>query len=234
MRSHIKRKLRNILAVAFVTASTFVFGQTYTLNPGDSLVDVMPFNNLYHFTIQQPNISGQAIVLSWEQISVSVPVGWTASLCDNGNCFTNFPLSGTMDTVSATDYGLLAVAIDPSNIAGTATIRYAVWDVNTPFQKDTLTWIISANGSLSIGDLQMNNSFSVFPTVVNSDFTITSNSLSSFSYSLSDQSGKIVLIGKSEYDFVKISVSELAVGFYFVTLQDEFKNRYVQKIIIGH
>lgn len=228
------QKMKVGLAVIFVMATTFVFGQSYTITPDDSIVDIAPFNDLTHFTIQQNNITGNGMILSWQQISVSVPVGWTAFLCDNGTCFTNFPLSGTMDTVGVGEYGFLSVGIDPTNILGTALIRYSVWDVNTPNQRDTLTWIITANGSMAISETEDPNSFTVFPTVADNQIILQTDCETLKSYFVFDASGKIVSTGNILSAHTTISVQDLPNGVYFISMADSKKNHSTQKVVVQH
>ena len=138
------------LTVAFAAVTTFVCGQSYIISPNDTLIDTAPFSNLTHFNIQQINLTSSPLVFSWQQIGLSIPAGWDANLCDNGNCYAGFPISGTMDTVFSGDYGLMSVGINPYTISGTAIIQYTVWEENTPQQIDTLTWIISAEATSGI------------------------------------------------------------------------------------
>ncbi|TND07196.1 MAG: Uncharacterized protein FD123_3341 [Bacteroidetes bacterium] len=227
-------KLKMVLAVTFVTAGTFAFGQGYVLSPGDSLVDVTPFNDLNHFTIQQNNISGMPIILSWQQVALNIPSGWTAYLCDNGNCFTGFPQSGTMDTVFAGDYGMLSVAIDPINITGTAFVQYAVWDNASPSQKDTLTWTISANGTAGLAQAENAKPFTVFPSVANTHITLRSGRREPVQYFLLDISGKIVSNGSMQLPETRVSVETLPEGIYFISLLDSNRNRFTERIIVKH
>lgn len=227
-------KMKVVLAVVFATAATFVFGQSYTITPNDSIADIAPFNDLTHFTIQQNNSTGNGMILSWQQISVSVPVGWTAFLCDNGSCFTNFPLNGTMDTVGVGEYGLLSVGIDPVNIPGTALIRYSVWDVNTPNQKDTLTWIITANGSTFISKTEDLNSFTVFPTIADNQVTLQTNCETLKLYLIFDAAGKIVSSGSILAVQTMISVQNLPNGVYFISMTDSKRNQSIRKVVVKH
>lgn len=136
------------VAFMFVAATHLAMGQGYTLVPAASIVADAPYNRITHYTIQQQNLTESSLIFHWRQISLEMPTGWTANLCDNGHCFTGFPQSGIMDTVFEGDMGLLSVAIDPGSLIGRAVIRYVLWEEQTPEIKDTLTWIINA-GNLS-------------------------------------------------------------------------------------
>ena len=141
-----------VAAISLVAADT-LYAQNYNITPNDSVVAVAPFNDFNHFTIQENNLTTNALIFSWQQVLLSVPAGWTANLCDAGHCYTGFPVTGTMDTVFNGDFGLMSIGVDPGTILGTAFIQYVVWEESTPLQKDTLTWIITANGSTGINDI---------------------------------------------------------------------------------
>lgn len=211
---------RVVLAMVFSIASTFIYGQSYVIYPNDSITDNAPFNQLSHFTIQQNNNSGNFIMLEWEQISVSIPIGWTAYLCDYGNCFSDFPLQGIMDTVYNLDYGLLSVAINPGTIAGVGFVQYAVWDISNPSMKDTLTWIISASASSGIPPYKNMESCSLFPTISNSSVTIQLAKDQLMDFKIIDRIGKIYGKGVTNSRHQVISIADLPAGMFYVWLSD--------------
>jgi hypothetical protein len=46
---------------------------------------------------------------------------------------------------------------------GTATVRYAVWDIANPEIKDTLTYILTISATLGISETENKNGFNIFP-----------------------------------------------------------------------
>lgn len=225
--------LKGILAAVLSVAGSFSLAQTYNITPGNTFIGIAPFNTPSHFNILQNNLTSGSLVFSWEQISINIPQGWTANLCDNGHCYTGFPVSGTMDTVFNGDYGLMSVAINPDTIAGYATIKYVVWEANSPSQKDTLTWIISANGFTGFYSPLVENVFSVYPNPANEKLNILSNFNEKFSVSIFNSLGDKIY-SDHELDYYKLPVTNWKNGIYFISFFD--KNNFIktQKIIIQH
>ena len=221
-------------AVALATAPAFVFGQNYDLTPNDTLIVNAPFNDLNHFTIQQNNLTSGSLVFSWQQILLDIPIGWEANLCDNGNCYPGFPLSGTMDTIFVGAYGLMSIGVDPDTISGTAIIQYAVWEESTPTEADTLTWIITANRTTGILETKIKNEFSIFPNAANNYINILTNLQKGFQYLIYDGSGKQVKQGNSNSYSLSVPLHSFANGNYTISIIDLNKNIFTKQFIIQH
>ncbi len=201
--------------------------QTYTIAPSDSIVAAAPYNTYSHFIIEQHNTTGSYIRLGWEQLSVTIPQGWIADLCDLGNCFTGFPANGIMDTVFAGDYGLLSVAIDPLNIPGIATVRYAVWDVNTPALRDTLSWIISA-GPAGMAETPLPAAFLVQQVAFENTLLLVTGEHGSYTYSVTTLSGQTITSGFFTARQKEIPVPEIPSAIYFVSIIDKTGKKQTQ------
>lgn len=221
-------------AVALVTAPAFVFGQNYNITPNDTLIVNAPFNRLNHFTIQQNNLTTGSLVFSWQQVFLDIPIGWEANLCDNGNCYPGFPFSGTMDTIFTGSYGLMSIGVNPDTISGTAIIQYAVWEESTPSEIDTLTWIITANGTTGILETKIKNKFSIYPNAANNYINILTNLPKGFQYLIYDASGKQIKNGNSTSHFICVPLHNYANGNYTISIIDFNKNIFTKQFIIQH
>ncbi len=228
-----KKIKRIILSVAVLVAATdFSFAQSYSIIPGDSVEAFGMLDDLQTLSIQQLNISADTIQLQWKKISESVPANWEASVCDNAACNTSLLDSGTMLPVIPGEYGLVLIHITPHQIYGMAIIKYAVWDINTPQLKDTLTYILSVNPTGIAGEFYSNNDFSIYPNPCADLIFIHSKFSSSNQYLISDYSGKEIQSGNSIADF--ISTKNIANGFYFISILEKNKILFVKKIIVQH
>lgn len=74
-----------------------------------------------------------------------MPEGWSATICDNIMCYTSLVENGITLPVLPGDNGLMLIHCQPSLTPGIAVIRYTIYETSTPWQVDTLTWIIEAN-----------------------------------------------------------------------------------------
>ena len=223
-----------VLVVAFVATINTTIAQNYSITPSDTIQLSGVLEDLQTLSIHQLNISNDTLLLKWKKISVSIPALWDANVCDNFSCNTSLADSGTMNPVIPTDYGLLVVHITPHVNYGTAIIRYAVWDVNFPSQKDTLTYLLTCNATTGINDQKQNTSWNVFPNPSAKELTISSNFQSGFNYSITDAAGKIIYTGFSKSAFIIISISNFVNGIYTVSMIDEMKNICSKRIIVQH
>ncbi len=224
-----------LFAVAILLASANnLFGQAYSIEPNDTIVANASINKLSHFSITQQSLITGKLVFSWEQIYLSVPIGWMANLCDNGHCYIDFPANGRMDTVYNSDYGLLSVAIDPGIIKGSAVIRYVVWEHNTPLQKDTLTWIINANGPTGTSDIINNQSFLVYPNPAEKIIQIVAPGKDGCAFNINDLDGKEMLCGELTEGTNSILTEHLPTGTYILSISLKCKVTKIQKLLIQH
>ena len=140
-----KFKLTVLVVAASIAATTFSFAQSYTVSPNDTFIVNAMMEDLETLTINQVNSTTDTLYLKWEKISESVPALWEASVCDNQICYTTLADSGSMNPIYPSDYSFLLLHITAHVNYGTAIIRYAVWDINFPMQRDTLTYIMNVN-----------------------------------------------------------------------------------------
>lgn len=133
-----------LIAVILFTAINTSRAQHYYNIPGDTLTGTAGFNDISVFNITQVHPTADTLYFKWYQQSVSMPSGWEASICDNGNCYTSLKDSGMMAPIVPGDNGLMSLHLDPGLTPGTGIIRYVLFADNTAQQPDTLTWIITA------------------------------------------------------------------------------------------
>ena len=137
---------RSILVTAIFFAVINVgIAQSYYNSPSDSLTATTALGHTVALNITQRHPTADTIYFKWKKLSVSMPVGWDAYLCDNGHCFTTLMDSGMMIPIVPGDNGLMLLHCTPHLNLGTAIIRYTIYATNTPLHIDTLTWIVNAN-----------------------------------------------------------------------------------------
>lgn len=141
-----------LLIVVLFTTINSSFGQSYTHSPNDTIIANANLDFYSVFNITQLHPTNDTLYFKWNKVSASVPTTWEVSICDNGHCNTSLVDSGAMDPVYTGDIGLMSLHLNPHFETGTAIIRYSIYATNTPSQVDTLTWIITASGSLGIAN----------------------------------------------------------------------------------
>ena len=134
-----------VIAAMMMTATIRLSAQSYTNTPGDTLIQYLSLEQPSVMNIIQHHPTSDTLIFKWRKIEVDMPVAWSASLCDNGACFTTLRDSGMMIPIIPGDDGLMSLHCTPHGTPGTAIIRYALYTTQTPLHIDTLTWIIHAS-----------------------------------------------------------------------------------------
>ena len=68
MKKSFITKVKVGFAVAFATATTFVYGQNYSLTPNDTITVNTVLEALQTLSIQQQNISADTIQFKWKKV----------------------------------------------------------------------------------------------------------------------------------------------------------------------
>ncbi len=233
MRS-IKHIFVSIAALLAVIGTSF--SKTYSIAPNDTFKTSGMMEDQQTLTISQLNTSSNTITLEWEKISESVPVSWEASVCDNRICYAILQDTGTMNPVAPSETGFLLLHITGHVNYGTAVIRYAVWDINNPALKDTLTYILTVDQNSGIAETNNNKIFTVYPNPTKDQINIASGFQAGFTYSVINLTGEEVQSGHSEVNSVIFSTGNFPSGIYFLKLtpvDSGIDNKFfIQKIII--
>lgn len=220
--------------VAVIAATDISFAQAYSIIPNDTFKISGMMEDQQTLTISQLNTSGNIITLGWEKISESVPVGWDASVCDNRLCYGALEDSGTMNPIIPSETSFLLLKITGHVNYGIAVIRYAVWNVNNPTMRDTLTYVMTIQNT-GIAEKVM-HPFTIFPNPANDLVNIQSRVHTKFTCSLMDLTGKEVQTGHSNANSIILSTENLPNGIYFLKLipvdSKLYNGFFVQKIII--
>lgn len=203
------------------------FAQNYTLSPADTLNVNATLDNLEVANFTQIHLGSDSLRLSWEKISETIPATWEASLCDIGHCYNNLPNMGSMDAIPVGDDGLMSLHITPHTTAGTAVIRYALWDATQMTHIDTLTWIVKA----STTDIAADEISPPIIYIADKQLFIKEISTAFTSIEMMDMQGRIVFSTPVIKNDIVQDVSFLTEGIFCVRLFTS-KNTIQTKLIL--
>lgn len=177
----------NIPVVAFFFAATgFAMAQPYHHSPDDTLTAATTLGNSVTMNITQVHPGNDTLQFVWHKSDVSMPPEWVAQICDNSTCYPALLDSGTTLPVLPGDDGLLLIHCTPYTTPGTGVIRYTMYEIHTPWQVDTLTWIIQAEDATGIPTAIQSPIFSISGNT----FQLSSSSTGYDCLKWSDTSGK--------------------------------------------
>lgn len=218
-----KIKLILLVVAAILAATTISFAQAYTISPNDTIIVNSVFGNDEQLNIYQINNTTGTIQIKYQKVMAFVPPLWDAVICDNQNCYPLLVNSGSMNVLQGKS-GLLSVHCTPYTNEGTAFIRYAVWDVNTPNNIDTLTFIISVLTTGIASESKENTSIWITQNKLHLN---NKNGIYNSLY-IMDLSGKVVFntnIGNES----EIDIPYLPTAMYIISLNSKQK-QFVKKV----
>lgn len=217
--------------VAIVATTGISIAQSFSNTPNDTINIVGMMEDLQTLSIQQINISPNTITLKWKKVSESVPLFWDASVCDNQICNTSLVDSGMMNPITPADFGLLLLHITAHVNYGNATVRYAVWDSANPEIKDTLTYILTINPTLGVGETPNKNDFLLFPNPAKEFINIIFENDKLHQFEIYNSVGEKVFSGIS-YSNYTLPIADWNSGVYNVSVFTHNKIFYTKKILI--
>jgi len=230
-----KRLLKFILFVIVASLhNNLSTAQTYSIVTNDTISVTGIMEDLATLTIEQLNISNNAITLEWQKVSESVPLNWETNVCDNVICYATLVNGGTMNPINPGSYGFLLMHVTPHVNYGTSTIRYVVWDVALPSIKDTLTYILTVNAPTGFDEENVINTFNLFPNPAREQINISNNAFSSFSYTISDVAGRVIENGQSGSGPHKINTTSYKNGVYYCILRTPNGYLRISKFVVLH
>ena len=224
--------LSRIILLYFISlffSSDSLLGQTYSIQPNDTIQTSGMMNDFEQLSIQQKNISSNPIIIKWKKVSENVPKNWAASVCDNKICYTSLVDSGIMNPIAPNNTGFLLTDITPQINDGTAIIRYAIWDTAFPNNVNTLTYIHSVNKSGIESEIH-NNLFNLSPNPSSDQIILRTSFDIGSVFIIEDIVGRTILSGIISSNTMRISLSALNTGVYIFQIQSKQKF-YSQKFI---
>jgi len=221
--------MRYILAV-FVYLflnSAQIFGQGYYHSPNDTLIAVTSLDQQVTLNITQIHTSNDTLQFVWEKLNVTMPIEWEATICDNSNCYLSLVDAGTTLPVLPGDDGLLLIHCTPHTVMSVGIIQYTMYEISSPNDIDTLTWIINASGLSVITNSKQKEYF-----------VVSKNQLVWMGNPFTNATISIISMTGQQIEETSLNSSEplnlnLQNGNYWILMKTD-SNFYNQKITIQH
>lgn len=201
-----------LVVVLFSATTTIGYAQSYFHSPNDTLISNTTVNNSVTMNITQVHPNNDTLQFVWKKFSVSMPIDWTATICDNNTCFPSLIDSSTTLPVLPGDDGLMLVHCYPNTNAGIGIIRYTIYEIHSPLQVDTLTWIINAESTAGISEsISVNQAY----TIIGNQFQLTDSNSKLTNLTLLDLNGKEVF---SSGISACVELPILPANFYYIVI----------------
>ncbi len=216
----------------------FVVGkaQTFTVYPSLVVNTTLDARNTANVYIHFPNSTAQPITLAWEVTNSNYPQGWLMQVCDNNLCYNlPHPLE-TMNPVVQGDSGFLKMICFPLEIAGTGTITFHVYDVNSPTSSVNVTYNFEATSTVGFTTGPTEENVNIFPNPAQDYLNIRSlnGQLEKGSVKLYDLKGQLLLdqpvkAGQGN----SIDVQTITPGMYLLRYESK-SGILTKKVVISH
>jgi hypothetical protein len=203
-----------LVVVLFSATTTIGYTQSYFHSPNDTLISNTSVNNSVTMNITQVHPNNDTLQFVWKKFSVTMPNDWTATICDNNTCYPTLIDSSTTLPVLPGDDGLMLVHCYPNTNAGTGVIRYTIYEIHSPLQIDTLTWIINAESTAGIEE---SSSLNPLYQLIGNHFQLTDKDAPYSNLTLIDLSGKEIF-SSSISGSVCIEIPPIPCAFYYLVL----------------
>jgi hypothetical protein len=164
-------------------------------------------------SIYLKNKGASGLKIGYEKVSADFPASWTVSFCDNVNCFFSLVDNGTFAAMNAGQDGSMKITVGPNGLADTAVVKYAVWDLNTPGQRDTLVFNIyvpwgANNQNVVIRDMYLG------PNPAQESLTLRGQGFDAIT--IYDAKGNLLINTRPEIEQTTIDISQLPAGVYLL------------------
>lgn len=190
------------------------YAQSYFHSPNDTLISYTTTNHSVTMNITQVHPNNDTLQFAWKKLSVSMPNDWTANICDNNTCFPSLIDSSITLPVLPGDDGLMLVHCYLNTNPGTGIIRYTIYEIHSPQQVDTLTWIIHAESTAGIEE--SGSSKSIY-TLTGNQFQLTDPTSKFEHLTLLDLNGKEVF-SSGITSSLCIKMPSFPAGYYYLIL----------------
>lgn len=211
------------VTILFCIVAEYSWAQSYYHSPNDTLSRTTALDEQVTMNITQIHPTADTIQFRWNQLSISMPMDWVASICDNSNCYTSLLNSGQTLPVLPGDDGLILIHCTPHTNTGVGIIRYTIYELSTPQNVDTLTWIVTVN-ELGINDISSSkNDFYVY----NNEIHFLNPTNLPDELKLIDLSGKTIFYSK--INDIETNLPILPVSSYILELQ--YQNQIIRQKI---
>jgi hypothetical protein len=209
----IMKKALPVAVVSCIFGISSLFSQSIEV-VGSKVANFWPATNGYtDCSIHLKNKGASGMKIGYEKVSADFPAAWSVSFCDNNGCFFSLVDNGTFAPMNAGEESSLKITVDPKGMADTAVVKYAVFDISNPVQRDTLVFNIfvrwgANNADVVVRDMQLG------PNPATDNITLRGEGYDAIT--IYDIKGNLVINKKPEIEQTVIDISGLPSGVYML------------------
>lgn len=186
----------------------------------DTLRASIPADKEEHKQKGFANTELEDLILEWEILSVDMPEGWSYTMCDNFQCYSDLEPGNVKEAsaISSSTPGPFEGGVSPNEITGTGTMTLLAYEKGDKTKADTMVFIFDA--AVSAKGIDPVVDFNVYPNPAKTTLNIT------FTKKITDDlEVKIFnLVGQEQRNIsvvqlnntASVDIRELTVGTYLI------------------
>jgi len=167
-------------------------GDTYRTVEDKNSTFYVPHSDFTDCAIYIQSTISDTLWMAYELIESDVPNGWGINLCDNDICYGDLNASGNMAPFKSPDKAFMKVTVNPMGIAGTALVKYVIWDINNPNERDTLSYTIIVQWGAGVCCAPNAITANVYPNPCTDYIQVANGHAAEAKFALYDANGRFI------------------------------------------
>ncbi len=208
---------KTLLTALFLVSAAAGFSQkVFSFDSNEKTWDILP-NEQAELYIYINNSGSGSINLKYRLLENTCPSQWLTALCDNQNCWSPLPSSGSfLPIVQGSKKASFKLQVDPMNTKGSGRVKIALMDQNDTTLADTCTFNVNLLWNTSVSRI---DALSGVWMDAAANTIRTSAVFNGMNAQVADISGKVILEAVVAGSAVPVN-AELPAGIYFVRFRD--------------
>ena len=188
---------------------------------------VHPDSSFFQVESHVVNETGTNINGRWIREEISLPQGWTTSICDKNLCYLSWKDSADFD-LAISESGLMDVRFWPAGVAGTGVVKVCYKDIANPSTSTCAVFILTL-ATTSTDNATASNKIDpvIYPNPATDNISLTQAEVVS-RIELMNVLGKQIKTMETNGNS-KLDISDLRSGMYLLNLID--KNNKIIKTV---
>jgi hypothetical protein len=217
-----------LVATFTITASQ---AQEFSFSPSGYIIDDVELEHYKNFQVDILHPQVDDLTLVWVTIENNLLEKWEYTSCDNGGCYSAIPDTGVIEALPDTVPGYIRLTINPRDQAGTATVKFYIYNIKYPDEGQYVSFEITAMEVTAIAAVSTEK-FRIYPNPASDFIQVHNADTENATFQLIDMTGKVTLDGQiGAGENLKLDLGNISPGLYFANYRNT-KGITTEKLII--
>lgn len=169
---------RILLLLAICSTVLAAKAQTFSAPKDSIFMDGPADDNFRELTTYIYTESETDLLLNWRMTYLSMPEGWSFTICDNSNCYDGITYEDEFESfpINSNEEGFYKIAISTGGVEGCGIVKVLTFERNNEENNDTYTfaycsWATGINKTVKLKSNSFD--FAMFPNPATNNMTLT-------------------------------------------------------------